>query len=496
MSINKRSNGILMHVSSLPSDYGIGKLGKEAFKFIDFLKRSGVKYWQILPLSQTSYGDSPYQSFSVHAGNPYFIDFDLLEEKGLLRKSNYNSVNWGTNPRHVDYYKIYQNCFAVLRIAHSKFKENPDPEYDIYKAENMHWLDDYALFMALKDANGGKAWYEWDRKLVRLDPEEIKTQRLKLADNIDFYCFLQYIFSMQWARVKSYANNQGISIIGDLPIYVSYDSVDVWVHPELFQLDKSKTPVAVAGCPPDSFSPTGQLWGNPIYNWQQHEKTNYKWWRDRFKTAKKLYDVIRIDHFRGFEGYYAIPYESVTAEIGEWFRGPGINFFNALEDDLKDVEIIAEDLGFITEDVREMLEKTGFPGMKVLQFAFDTDGKSEYLPHNFTTTNCVCYTGTHDNETLLGWVESASPETIRFVKKYFRLRNVKDIPEEIIRCTWGSVAVLAIAQIQDFLSAPASDRMNTPSTLGGNWEFRTLTSDFNARLSKHILDLNQIYNRI
>jgi 4-alpha-glucanotransferase len=301
---------------------------------------------------------------------------------------------------------------------------------------------------------------------------------------------------MQWARVKSYANNQGISIIGDLPIYVSYDSVDVWVHPELFQLDKSKTPVAVAGCPPDSFSPTGQLWGNPIYNWQQHEKTNYKWWRDRFKTAKKLYDVIRIDHFRGFEGYYAIPYESVTAEIGEWFRGPGINFFNALEDDLKDVEIIAEDLGFITEDVREMLEKTGFPGMKVLQFAFDTDGKSEYLPHNFTTTNCVCYTGTHDNETLLGWVESASPETIRFVKKYFRLRNVKDIPEEIIRCTWGSVAVLAIAQIQDFLSAPASDRMNTPSTLGGNWEFRTLTSDFNARLSKHILDLNQIYNRI
>lgn len=499
MSIKERSSGILMHISSLPSEYGIGKLGKEAFRFIDFLARSGVKYWQILPLSPTSYGDSPYQSFSVHAGNPYFIDFEALEKKGLLKRGEYSHIDWGTDPRRVNYNKIYLNCFDVLRKAYErakeKSKEKEDEKFKEFKEENEFWLKDYALFMALKDKNGGKPWYEWRDGLSQRMPSRIEEETTLLKEQIGFYSYIQYIFFQQWQAVLDYAHKKGIRIIGDIPIYVALDSVEVWTKPELFQLQRKLTPKVVAGCPPDDFSPTGQLWGNPIYNWRYHSRTDFEWWRERFEAAKKFYDVIRIDHFRGFESYYAIPYGEKTAENGEWIKGPGKGFFNALKDCLDETEIIAEDLGFLTEDVRKLLEYTGYPGMKVLQFAFGGDGKSEYMPHNFKTTNCIAYTGTHDNETLSGWISGCSSKTKKFIKRYFRVRSDSDIPEAMIRAVWGSVANLAIAQIQDFLSVPPTARMNTPSTLGGNWEFRTVLSDFSPRLSKHIQELNDLYNR-
>lgn len=496
MAFTSRSSGILMHVSSLPSDFGIGKLGKEAFRFIDFLKKCGTEYWQILPLSQTSYGDSPYQSFSIHAGNPYFIDFESLEKDGYLRKSDYFKIDWGTNPRRVDYEKVYNNCYMVLRKAYNKFlTSHKDAGYEEFRQLNSYWLDDYALFMALKDAHGGKPWYKWESGYAHCKKSKIEEARIEYEGDIDFYSWLQYQFYKQWREVKEYANNKGIRIIGDMPIYVSYDSAEVWSEPDLFFLNQSKEPTAVAGCPPDAFSPTGQLWGNPIYNWRYHAKTDYAWWKERIRCSKELYDVVRIDHFRGFESYYAIPFGSRTAEIGQWFPGPGMELFEAVKEEMNGLDVIAEDLGFITSDVRKLLEETGFPGMKVLQFAFNEEGGSEYLPHNFKTTNCVCYTGTHDNETLLGWIDSMSAEELRFVKKYFRIRNSRDIPGEMIRSAWSSIAVIAIAQIQDFLSSPASSRMNTPSTLGGNWEFRTVSSDFGSRLSRHISELNEMYNR-
>lgn len=495
MALDKRSNGILMHVSSLPSEYGIGKLGKEAVRFIDFLKRCGTEYWQILPLSQTSYGDSPYQSFSIHAGNPYFIDFEQLEEENLLRKNDYAKFDWGNNPRRVDYEKIYQNTYPILRKAYERSLAYSQEEFEEFKEENAYWLDNYSLFMSLKDAHNGKPWYEWETGYAFCKKSKMEQAREELKTDIDYYSWMQFVFYKQWKKIKEYANSKGIKIIGDMPIYVSYDSTEVWTEPDLFFLNSSKEPTAVAGCPPDSFSATGQLWGNPVYNWKYHAKTGYKWWKERINSAKELYDVIRIDHFRGFESYYAIPFGSKTAEIGQWFKGPGMKLFDAIKEETKDIDIIAEDLGFVTPEVRKLLDETGFPGMKVLQFAFDGTGKSEYIPHNFKNSNCVCYTGTHDNETLLGWIDSLESDNLKYVKRYFRVRNSKDIPEEMIRCAWSSTANLAIAQIQDFLSSPASSRMNTPSTLGGNWEFRTVNSDFGSRLSKHINELNAIYNR-
>ncbi len=489
-----RKGCILMHISSLPSEYGIGKMGREAYAFVDFLKECGIKCWQILPLSPTSYGDSPYQSFSVNAGNPYFIDFDKLEDDGLLEYEEYGSVVWESDPRRVDYSIIYNNCFDVLRKAYKRFNPSKSPDYKEFCASNRQWLNEYSLFMALKSSNGGKAWYEWDEKLAKHDAKAVAEAKKELKEDIGFFKFLQYEFSRQWTALKAYANENGIEIIGDIPIYCALDSVEAWASPKLFQFDKEKKPVAVAGCPPDDFSPTGQLWGNPLYNWKYHKKTGYEWWISRIKRAAELYDIVRIDHFRGFESYYAIPYGSEDATVGEWEKGPNHELFRLAEEKLGRLNIIAEDLGFITPEVRELLDKSGYPGMKVIQFGF-SDGENEHLPHNFASTNYYCYTGTHDNETLNGWIAAASSKTLKFAKKYLSVKKEKDIPMAMIRAAWGSVAQTACAQIQDFLGSGKDGRMNTPSTLGSNWQFRTSRSDFTPKLAKKISKLNKIYNR-
>lgn len=484
-----------MHISSLPSNYGIGKLGDAAYVFANFLEDCGVQVWQILPLSPTSYGDSPYQSFSVHAGNPYFIDFERLEASGYLAPSDYSSITWGEDPRRVDYARVYTYCFHVLRTAFSRFRKN-DPDYLAFCKEQEAWLPDYALFMALKDAHHGKPWSQWEEPLAMRESSALEAAREKYAEDIAFYSVLQFWFYQQWGELKTYCNQKGISIVGDIPIYVAYDSVEVWSHPELFQLDETHVPTDVAGCPPDVFSPTGQLWGNPLYDWEYHKKTGFAWWIQRLKSAVTLYDTVRIDHFRGFESYYAVPYGKKTAEIGEWRKGPGMALFDAVKAELGELSIIAEDLGFVTPAVRKLLEDSGYPGMKVLQFAFDGDPKSVYLPQNFTTTNCVAYTGTHDNMTLRGWIHGSPTKTIAFAKRYLHCRNTSDLPAEMLRMTWSSTAKLAVAQMQDFLDAGPEGRMNTPSTTGGNWQYRTVPGDFTPRLAKRIYRLNELYNRL
>ena len=490
-----RKSGILMHISSLPSKYGIGKMGKSAYDFVDFLVSAGVKCWQILPLSPTSYGDSPYQSFSVYAGNPYFIDFETLKREGLIKKSDYEDIKWQDNDHQVNYSIIYNNCFKVLRQAYKTYKRDISKRYKTFVEKNSSWLDDYALFMALKFKNNGKPWYEWDKKLAMRDSNALKKDSEELEKETEFFKFIQYKFFRQWSNLKKYANDKGVEIIGDMPIYVSYDSVEAWVSPELFQFDKHKKPKDVAGCPPDDFAVTGQLWGNPLYDWEYHKKTGYKWWIDRLQFSASIYDIVRIDHFRGFESYYAVPYGDETAENGEWRKGPGAELFKAAEKALGKLNIIAEDLGFITEDVYKMLADVGYPGMKILQFAFGEDSANEHLPHNFTSSNCIAYTGTHDNETLKGWVSSQSSDTLKYCMAYLGVKKKKDIPKNIIKQTWASVAQTAIAQMQDFLNSDASARMNTPSTLGNNWQFRTSEDDFTDKLAKRILKLNKMYNR-
>ena len=490
-----RKSGILMHISSLPSKYGIGKMGKSAYDFVDFLVSAGVKCWQILPLSPTSYGDSPYQSFSVYAGNPYFIDFETLKREGLIKKSDYEDIKWQDNDHQVNYSIIYNNCFKVLRQAYKTYKRDISKRYKTFVEKNSSWLDDYALFMALKFKNNGKPWYEWDKKLAMRDNNALKKASEELEKETEFFKFIQYKFFRQWSNLKKYANDKGVEIIGDMPIYVSYDSVEAWVSPELFQFYKHKKPKDVAGCPPDDFAVTGQLWGNPLYDWEYHKKTGYKWWIDRLQFSASIYDIVRIDHFRGFESYYAVPYGDETAENGEWRKGPGAELFKAAEKALGKLNIIAEDLGFITEDVYKMLADVGYPGMKILQFAFGEDSTNEHLPHNFTSSNCIAYTGTHDNETLKGWVSSQSSDTLKYCMAYLGVKKKKDIPKNIIKQTWASVAQTAIAQMQDFLNSDASARMNTPSTLGNNWQFRTSEDDFTDKLAKRILKLNKMYNR-
>ncbi len=489
-----RKGCILMHISSLPSEYGIGKMGRHAFAFVDFLKKSGIKCWQILPLSPTSYGDSPYQSFSVNAGNPYFIDFEILEEDGLLERNEYSGIVWESKPDKVDYSLIYDHCFDILRVAYSRFKPSKFPEYKTFCIDNKEWLDEYALFMALKFKYDGKAWYEWESDLAMHKAKAVAAVKKELKKDIGFYKFIQFEFSRQWNTLKAYANENEIEIIGDIPIYCALDSVEAWAMPKLFWFDKKKTPVAVAGCPPDDFSPTGQLWGNPLYNWEYHKKTGYEWWIDRIKRASELYDIVRIDHFRGFESYYTIPYGNEDATIGEWKKGPNHELFRLAEQKLGKLNIIAEDLGFITPEVRKLLNKSGYPGMKVLQFGF-SDGENEHLPHNFSSTNCYAYTGTHDNETLIGWIETLSAKSLKFTKKYLNVKKKSEIPMAVVRAAWGSVAQTAVAQIQDFLDSEKDGRMNTPSTLGTNWQFRTQESDFTPALAKKIKKLNKLYNR-
>lgn len=490
-----RASGILMHISSLPGEYGIGKLGKPAYEFADFLKKSKQKYWQILPVSPTSYGDSPYQSFSVYAGNPYFIDFEILEEQGLLNAEDYKDINWGDDPKAVDYSLLYENVFQVLKIAYKNFIKKTEIEYADFLMEQAHWIDNYGLFMALKFAHGGKAWTEWEEPLKMFDDLAIEKARKDYVEEIDFWRFVQYKYYEQWNNLKKYVNSLGIEIIGDIPIYVALDSVEVWTSPQYFLLDDEKNPIDVAGCPPDAFTELGQLWGNPLYRWDVMEKEDFKWWIDRISYAAKTYDVVRIDHFRGFESYYAIPFGMKDARIGEWRKGPDIKLFKQVKKQLGKQKIIAEDLGFITKDVAKLLNCSGFPGMKVLEFAFAPDGKSDYLPHNYKNSNNVCYTGTHDNDTIVGWVKSASRKELKFCRDYLGVKRNKDIPWGMIRLAWASVSDIAIAQMQDFLELGSDARMNVPSTLGGNWQWRCNKSSITDELAEKIAGVTVLYDR-
>lgn len=490
-----RSSGIIMHIASLPGKYGIGTFGKEAYKFVDFLKKAGQKYWQILPLGQTGYGDSPYQSFSAFAGNPYFIDFDLLAKEDILSAVDYEDVNFGENSEDIDYGTLFIEKMKILRIAYEKSKAMYQKEIEQFRRDKKLWIEDYALYMAIKNHFDLVSWQNWDDKIKKRDEETLNKYRKELKVDIDYWIFLQYLFFKQWNQLKSYANAKGVEIIGDIPIYVSADSADVWGNTKGFLLDEDQNPIKVAGCPPDAFSETGQLWGNPIYNWNYMHKTEYQWWIHRVKESLKMYDVIRIDHFRGFESYWQIPYGEETAVNGEWIKGPGIKLFNAIEKSLGKVNIIAEDLGFLTNDVLSLRDETGFPGMKVLQFAFDSREESDYLPHNYPK-NCIAYTGTHDNDTFLGWYElTGNREDVEHCKKYLKLTEEEGYNWGFIRGVWSSVADVSIAMIQDFLNLGNDARINLPSTLGINWRWRIKEGLLTNELAKQIYDMTKLYGR-
>lgn len=490
-----RSSGILMPIFSLPSPYGIGTLGKAAYDFVDFLKSAGQSIWQILPVCPTSYGDSPYQSFSSYAGNPYFIDLDMLEEDGLLKKSEYKNVDFGSDKNKIDYGRLYENRYGVLRKAYARFIADPPEYYSGFCTENSAWLEDFALFMAIKNKNGGEPWHEWESGAMRRDAESVAEYRSRLRDEIEFQRVLQFLFMKQWSALKWYANKNGILILGDMPIYVAYDSADVWAAPEQFELDKTMTPTEVAGCPPDAFSKDGQLWGNPLYNWEHMKNDDYKFWVSRVSHALRLYDILRIDHFRGFESYYSIPFKETTARFGRWRQGPGTELFDALKKKLGDLPIVAEDLGYLTSDVKKLLRDCGFPGMKVLEFAFDSREDSDYLPHNYNR-NCVVYTGTHDNDTLAGWKKSAPAQDVSNAKRYIRCHDGESFCWAMIKTAMASVADTVIIPIQDYIGAGSEARINVPSTASGNWQWRIDSRALSCTLCEKIYDVTKLYHRL
>ena len=496
----ERSAGVIMHIASLPGKFGIGTFGKEAYEYVEFLYKSGMRYWQILPLGQTGYGDSPYQSFSAFAGNPYFIDFDILKDEGILSKAEYINENYGDNEEYIDYGLLFNIKYIVLRRAYENFKKSHNfllKEYfESFKEENNWWLDNYSLYMAVKGKFNLASWQEWDDDIKKRRPETIELYRNELSDEIEFWSFIQFLFFKQWNELKSYANEKGIKIIGDMPIYVAEDSADVWSNPEAYLIyEETLKPISIAGCPPDAFSETGQLWGNPLYDWNYMEKTGYKWWIKRVEESLKIYDVVRIDHFRGFESYWEIPYGDTTAINGEWVKGPGIKLFNAIKESLGEINVIAEDLGFLTNEVKEFLEETGFPGMKVLQFAFDEREESNYLPHTYTN-NCIAYTGTHDNDTFRGWFElTGNKSDVKYCKEYLALTEEEGYNWGFIRGAWASVADVSIALMQDFLNLGNETRVNFPSTLGGNWKWRIKEGSYNTELADKIYKYTKMYGR-
>lgn len=492
----KRGSGILMHISSFPTKYGIGTMGKEAYEFVDFLQRSGQKYWQILPIGPTSYGDSPYQSFSTFAGNPYFIDFDALREDGSLRFEDYSSLDWGSDPERVDYSKIFENRFKVLRIAYENDKKRKRDEIQKFRVENSYWIENYSMFMALKFDNNLRMYRDWDEDIVLRKPEAIIKVYNKLDEEISFWVYVQYQFYKQWNALKAYANKQDIKIIGDIPIYVAEDSADAWSHNEVLMLNPDRTPVKVAGCPPDGYAPKGQLWGNPLYNWDYLASTGYEWWIKRLSAALNMYDVVRVDHFRAFDAFYAIEYGKPDAVEGEWLKGPGNDFFNTVKREFgESPSLIAEDLGTITDDVRALLKYSGFPGMKVMQFGFYPGSNSDYLPHNYGH-NSVVYIGTHDNDTLKGWFESQSKETQEFTVDYLRLNEEEGYNWGFIKSMLACTADTAIITMQDILNLGSDARMNTPSTMGANWQWRLKDmTPFTDELAAKLLKLTKLYSR-
>ncbi|WP_064581438.1 4-alpha-glucanotransferase [Streptobacillus moniliformis] len=487
-----RKAGILLHPTSLSGKEGIGTLGFEAYRFIDFLKKSKQKLWQIFPLGPTGYGDSPYQCFSAFAGNPYLIDLETLVQEGYLDYSVLDT-NFGDNKENIDYGMIYTNKLPILRSAFEKFNiENED--FIKFNIENDYWLDNYSLFAALKTYFNGESWSNWPNELKNRDNEAIKEYKVKLADEINYQKFLQYIFLKQWKSVKSYANQNGIEIIGDIPIFVSMDSADAWSNPEIFLFDKDRNPVKVAGVPPDYFSATGQLWGNPLFDWNKLKETGYKWWIDRVKANLSLYDIIRIDHFRGFESYWAVNYGETTAINGKWEKGPGIDLFNAIKKSLGEINIIAEDLGILTDEVVELKESAGFPGMKILQFAFDKDPENEYLPHNYEK-NTVVYTGTHDNDTTNSWYFKLNDMQKGEVRDYLNVSDDSYIVYSMIRLALRSVAETAIIPMQDYLNLGEFARINTPGLASGNWQWRLNGWELNDDLASTIAHITEIYGR-
>ena len=489
-----RQSGILMHITSLPGPYGVGTMGKNAYQFVDFLQSAGQSCWQILPLNPTGYGDSPYQSFSSWAGNPYLIDLDILAKEGLLKQDELERISWESTPNRVDFGLQYTKRYPLLRTAHERFV--PGEEYNAFCQENAFWLNNYALFMAIKDALGGAPWLTWPEGLKTCRPEALEEQRQKLGKDLDFYRFLQYQFFRQWKALRRYANGKGIRIVGDIPIYVPLDSADVWANPHLFQLDSSLRPTSVAGCPPDSFTADGQLWGNPLYDWPIHEKTGYRWWIRRLSAAAAMYDVVRIDHFRGLESYWSVPAQDKTAKNGHWCPGPGMSFVHAIRKALPGLDFIAEDLGYITPEVRKLQQDSGYPGMKVLEFAFDSREESDYLPHLYPVDS-VCYTGTHDNPPLGQWLEDAAPEDVACAKAYLGLNQEEGYIWGIIRGAMSSVSRLCVVQLQDYLELGKDARMNRPGSLScANWTWRANAGQLTPALAEKIRSVTKRYGRL
>lgn len=489
-----RSAGILLPIFSLPSKYGIGTLGSEAYKFIDFLVDAKQKYWQILPLGPTGYGDSPYQSFSSFAGNPYFIDLEKLIEAGDISKEEVENITWFTNEEYVDYGLIYNGRNIILEKVFVNSYDKYSKEVEKFIFENKFWIEEYALYMSLKKHFGMKSYIDWDDKEVRLRKvEALDKYKELLKDDIKYYIFIQFLFYKQWAELKKYANDRGVSIIGDIPIYVSLDSSDCFANPELFMLDEENIPTFIAGVPPDYFSEDGQLWGNPLYKWDVMKKDSYKWWKARIEGASKLYDVIRIDHFRGFESFYAVKYGSVNARIGEWIKGPDIDFISEIQRTFPDIKFIAEDLGVVTKELQELLIKSDLPGMKVLSFAFDSGGTNIFLPH-FYTNNSVCYVGTHDNDTLVSWMQSVSQCEVDFAREYAAININENFNDAIIKLGMSSVSNLFIAQLQDYMHLGKEARINTPGTAAGNWTWR-LKGQVSSELTNKIAHYTTMYAR-
>ncbi|MGD9559192.1 MAG: 4-alpha-glucanotransferase [Oscillospiraceae bacterium] len=477
-----RKAGVLLPISSLPSPYGIGTLGKQAYNFVDFLVSAGQSLWQVLPVGPTGFGDSPYQSFSAMAGNPYFVDLDLLAANGLLLPEELPAAV-GAEREKVDYGRLFETRFAVLATAAAR-QNKAAPEYRTFCEQNAFWLDDYALYMAIKEAHGNKGFQDWPAPLRLRQSEALRAASAQYAPRVEFWRCVQFFFSGQWCALKRYANARGVDIVGDIPIYVSPDSCDLWANPQLFQLDAGGHPKAVAGVPPDSFSKDGQLWGNPLYDWRAHKRTRYAWWITRLRQSAQLYDVTRIDHFRGFAGYYAVPAKDENARRGRWQPGPGADFIRAVHRALPDMRIIAEDLGFLTEEVHELLDISGYPGMKVLQFAFDSREESDYLPHNYQR-HCVVYTGTHDNNTLAGWVRELPVNDRVFARRYLGITQRQSLASALIRAVLSSVAETAVVPMADWLGLGSEGRINTPSTLGGdNWRWRLLPGQLTHELAR------------
>lgn len=496
----KKNAGILLPVASLPSPYGIGCFSKSAYDFIDWLREAGQTYWQILPLGPTSYGDSPYQSFSTFAGNPYYISLEALIDEGVLTKEECDAADFGKKDNDIAYKKLYENRYPLLRKAYERSRITENPAYLRFVEENRWWLSDYALFMAVKGRFQSSAWTEWAEDIRLRWGYAMDYYRRELYFDIEFQQYMQFKFFEQWYALKSYANRKGISIIGDIPIYVAMDSADAWAHPELFQLDEHNIPIAVAGCPPDGFSADGQLWGNPLYRWEHHRNTGYDWWLSRLSHCFRLYDVVRIDHFRGFDEYYSIPYGSKTAQNGHWEKGPGIDLFRRVEQRLGWHEVIAEDLGYVTDSVRHLVAESGFPGMKVLEFAFDsrdTGAAGDYLPHNYPE-NCIAYTGTHDNETITGWLGSITEEERQLARNYLCDRYTPDaqLYRSFVALLMRSNAKTCIIPIQDYLGYDNRTRINQPSTVGKNWRWRITGKELSGKLKEELLAAVLRYGRV